>query len=119
VIVAELDIAGLAGGSRPRVSASAPPRQPPAERDLAIVVAEDRQAGTVLASIHANGGPNLGDVTLFDVYRGAPLAPGEKSLAVRLSFGSPDRTLTEAEIDAAMDAVRRGLADDVGARIRT
>jgi phenylalanyl-tRNA synthetase beta chain len=119
VIVAELDIAGLAGGSRPRVIASAPPRHPSAERDLAIVVAEERQAGAVLASIHANGGPNLGDVTLFDVYRGAPLATGEKSLAVRLSFGSPDRTLTEAEIDAAMDAVRRGLAADVGARIRT
>jgi phenylalanyl-tRNA synthetase beta chain len=119
VIVAELDIAGLAGGSKPRVIASAPPRHPPAERDLAIVVGEDRQAGAVLASIRAHGGSNLGDVTLFDVYRGAPLAPGEKSLAVRLSFGSSDRTLTEAEIDAAMDAVRRGLADDVGARIRT
>jgi phenylalanyl-tRNA synthetase beta chain len=58
-------------------------------------------------------------MTLFDVYRGAPLEPTEKSLAVRLSFRSPDRTLTESEIDASIDTIRRGLAADVGARIRT
>jgi phenylalanyl-tRNA synthetase beta chain len=119
VILAELDIAGLAGGSPPRVVASPPPRHPAAERDLAIVVEGERQAGAVLASIRAHGGPNLADLALFDVYRGAPLAPGEKSLAVRLSFQSPDRALTDAELDAAIDAIRRGLADDVGGRIRT
>ena len=119
VILAELDIAGLAGGRKPGVVASPPPRHPPAERDLAIIVSDERQAGAVLASIRAHGGPNLGDLALFDVYRGAPLASGEKSLAVRLTFQSPDRALTEGELDTAIDAIRRGLADDVGGRIRT
>jgi phenylalanyl-tRNA synthetase beta chain len=119
VIVAELDIAGLSGGRARAVVAAAPPRYPSSERDLAIVVPGETQAGVVLGSIRAHGGPTLGAATLFDVYRGAPLDPTEKSLAVRLTFRSPDRTLTEAEIDAAIDAVRRGLADDVGGRIRT
>jgi phenylalanyl-tRNA synthetase beta chain len=119
VIVAELDIAGLSGGLRPAVIAAPPPRHPLAERDLAIVVSEERPAGDVLASIRAHGGANLEAIALFDVYRGAPLAPSEKSIAVRLSFRSPERTLTEAEIDAALEAIRQGLAADVGGRIRT
>jgi phenylalanyl-tRNA synthetase beta chain len=119
VILAELDIAGLAGGRRPVVKATPPPRHPSAERDLAIIVREDRDAGAVMASISAHGGPDLAAMTLFDVYRGAPLEPTDKSLAVRLSFRSPDRTLTEAEIDSAIDAIRIGLVADVDGRIRT
>jgi phenylalanyl-tRNA synthetase beta chain len=57
-------------------------------------------------------------VALFDIYRGSPLASEEKSLAFRLTFQSPDRTLTDDEIDAAMDAVIGGLATDVGGRPR-
>ena len=99
--------------------AAPPPRHPSADRDLAIVVSEDRAAGEVIASIESHGGPELEAVALFDVYRGAPLTPTEKSLAIRLSFRSPDRTLTDEEIDTSLDAIRRGLAADVGGRIRT
>jgi phenylalanyl-tRNA synthetase beta chain len=58
-------------------------------------------------------------VTLFDVYRGAPLAEGEKSLAHRLTFQAPDRTLTDDEIDAAMAAITTGLREDTGGRPRS
>ena len=119
LVIAELDIAGLSGGRRPAVIATPPPRHPSAERDLAIVVSEGRRAGDVIASIRSHGGPRLDGVALFDVYRGAPLEPTEKSLAIRLSFRSPDRTLTDAEIDASLEAIRTGLAADVGGRIRT
>ncbi|HLQ47789.1 MAG TPA: phenylalanine--tRNA ligase subunit beta, partial [Candidatus Dormibacteraeota bacterium] len=119
LVVAELDIAGLSGGRRPAVAATPPPRHPAADRDLAIVVSEERAAGEVIASIESHGGAELEAVALFDVYRGAPLTPTEKSLAIRLSFRSPDRTLTDEEIDTSLDAIRRGLAADVGGRIRT
>lgn len=119
VVVAELDLAGLGGGRLPDVRAVAPSRHPAVERDLAIVVDEDREAVAVIDSIRAAGGPHLVDATLFDVYRGAPLESGEKSLAVRLVFRAPDRTLTEAEVDAAIDAVAERLGTDVGGRIRT
>ncbi len=82
------------------------------------MVAVDRPAAEVAAAVHRHAGPLLVDVRLFDIYRGRPLADDEKSLAYRLTFGA-DRTLTEAEVDAAMDAVTAGLAADVGGHIRT
>jgi phenylalanyl-tRNA synthetase beta chain len=58
-------------------------------------------------------------MTLFDMYRGRPLAETEKSLAYRLEFASDERTLVEQEVDAAVAAITAGLAADVGGRLRT
>ena len=55
-----------------------------------------------------------GTSSLFDIYRGRPLAETEKSLAWRLTFAGDDRTLTEAEVDDAVAAITAGLARDVG-----
>jgi phenylalanyl-tRNA synthetase beta chain len=118
VVVAELSIAGLGAGRLPAVRTVPPDRFPAIERDLAVVVAEGRPAAEVAASIRAHGGELLRSVTLFDVYRGAPLAAAEKSLAHRLTFQAGDRTLTEAEVDAASATIAAGLGD-IGARIRT
>jgi len=101
------------------VVAAAPSRHPAAERDLAIVVSEDRPAGEVQATIRESGGALLRSTSLFDVYRGAPLGPQEKSLAFRLTFQAPDRTLAEAEVDAAIEAISRALGSAVGGRVRT
>jgi phenylalanyl-tRNA synthetase beta chain len=95
-----------------------PPRHPDVQRDLAVVVAENRPAAAVAASIRRHGGPLLRDVALFDIYRGAPLADHDKSLAHRLTFRAAERTLTEAEIDDAIAAIAAGLAADVAARLR-
>ncbi|MGZ6339035.1 MAG: phenylalanine--tRNA ligase subunit beta, partial [Candidatus Limnocylindrales bacterium] len=119
VYLAELAIRGLEGGQVyvPRVQPI--PRMPAVDRDLAVVVAEAMPAADVAGVIEAAGGVLLRDLRLFDVYRGAPLGTAEKSLAYRLVFQAGDRTLTEAEIEAAMDAVRSSLADRLGARPRT
>jgi phenylalanyl-tRNA synthetase beta chain len=119
VVVAELAVAGLGGGVIAAAIGATPPRHPPVERDLAVVVAEDRPAADVAASIRRHGSDLLTAVDLFDVYRGRPLETTEKSLAWRLRFQAPDRTLTEAEIDASIAAIGSGLATDVGARIRS
>jgi phenylalanyl-tRNA synthetase beta chain len=118
VVVAELDVAGLAAGAAAAVKAMTPSRQPASERDLAIVVPESTPAATIAAVIRDNAGPELVSVDLFDIYRGAPLAANEKSLAWRLVFQSADRTLTEAEIEAAVATIGRAVAS-VGGRIRT
>jgi phenylalanyl-tRNA synthetase beta chain len=81
-------------------------------------VSEDWPAADVAASLRRHGGNLLEAVELFDVYRGRPLEATDKSLAWRLRFQAPDRTLTEAEIDAAIEAIHVGLAADVGGRIR-
>ena len=58
-------------------------------------------------------------MALFDIYRGRPLAETDKSLAYRLTLRDDERTLTEAELDAAVAGVVAGLSDEVGARFRT
>ncbi len=119
LVVAEMSIAGLGGGSLPDSRSLPPSRFPPVERDLAIVVGPERFAADVEALIREAGGSLLDEATLFDVYRGRPLEPGERSLAYRLRFGADDRTLTEAEVDAAIASIVKALTERLGARIRT
>jgi phenylalanyl-tRNA synthetase beta chain len=118
VIVAELACPAFVAGALPRRRVEAIARFPEVERDIAVVVAEARPAAEVEAAIRSHGGSLLRGLRLFDLYRGAPLAAGEKSLAYRLLLGAADRTLTEVEVEAAMEAVRRGLETAVGAHIR-
>jgi phenylalanyl-tRNA synthetase beta chain len=118
VVVAEVEIRGLAGGRLADVRAGAPSRHPAAERDLAVVVAEDVEAAAVAEAIRGAGGGDLRRVTLFDIYRGTPLARTEKSLAWRLVFQADDRTLTEAEVESAVAEVTAAVGR-LGGRIRT
>jgi phenylalanyl-tRNA synthetase beta chain len=118
-VIAELAVAGLAAGRLADSRGATPSRFPAVQRDLAVVVGEDRSAAGVAASIRSHAGPLLRSLELFDIYRGRPLGEAEKSLAWRLTFVSDDRTLTEPEVDAATAAVAAGLADDVGGRLRS
>ncbi len=116
-LVAELRVAGLDAGSLPRTRVVPPPRVPAVERDLAVVVPESLPAAVVETAIRDGGGTLLAEHRLFDIYRGTPLAPDEKSLAWRLVF-SADRTLTDDEIEAALADVTSAVSA-VGGRIRT
>jgi len=97
----------------------------PVERDIAVVVREAVSHGQLMQAVHA--APTEGllqSAVLFDIYRpkaeaaGGGLAAGEKSLAVRLTLGHAESTLTDAQIDAAMQAVVRHLTEQLGARLR-
>ncbi|MFP5342344.1 MAG: phenylalanine--tRNA ligase subunit beta [Candidatus Limnocylindria bacterium] len=118
VVVGQLAVAGLSAGSPPVPAGRTPSRYPTVARDLAVVVADDRPAAEVEAALRRHGGDRLASVTLFDVYRGRPLADDQRSLAYRLVFAA-DRTLTEEEVDSAMAAIAAGLAGDVGGAIRS
>jgi len=118
VIAAEVALAGLGNGRLPTPRAPSVGRFPPVERDLAIVVGNEVAAANVLAGVRSSAGELLRDVRLFDVYRGAPLSPDEKSLAVRLTFLSAERTLTEEEVDQAIGSVVQAVAA-IGGRIRS
>src|SRR4051794_4699386 len=100
LIVAEIDIAGLEAGTPKDLPVTAPSRHPAAERDLAVVVDEATPARAIEAAIRSSAGAALTAVRLFDIYRGSPLAPTEKSVAWRLVFQSQERTLTDAEVDS-------------------
>ena len=69
-------------------------------RDFAFVVAEDVPAESLLSAVRGAEKGLIREVTLFDVYAGAGLGEGQKSLAVAVRLQAADHTLTEAEIEA-------------------
>ncbi len=114
VVAAELAVAGLSAGQLSAVKASPVPRFPAVDRDLAVVVPADRPAAAVETAIRGAAGALLREVRLFDVY---PMPDGGRSLAFRLQFQAPDRTLTDAEIEDAVASVVRAL-ERQGGRLR-
>jgi phenylalanyl-tRNA synthetase beta chain len=92
------------------------PRLPAVLRDLAVVVKEEVTAASVEALVREE--PLVDAVTLFDVYRGAPLPAGRKNLALAISYRASDRTLTDSDADAAHARIVKRLADGIGAELR-
>lgn len=95
----------------------------PVERDIAVIVAEGVSHAALMSAIHgANTRGLLKGATLFDVYRpqqaSANMQLGEKSLAVRLVLSSGAATLTDEEIEAAVQSVLDNLQGQLGARLR-
>ena len=113
----EIDVQPLLDAARvPR--AQPLPRFPGVDRDLAVVVEDTVAAGAVLLAIKESGGELLEHARAFDEYRGAQVPEGRKSIAFTLTFRSPERTLTDAEVDRAMSEIRLGLEKRHGARFR-
>ena len=95
----------------------------PAQRDIAVIVADTVSHGAVMdAAYAADTGGLLRDALLFDVYKpkqaSAGLGADEKSLAVRLTLGSAEATLTDEQIDHAVKAVVERIASQLGGRLR-
>jgi phenylalanyl-tRNA synthetase beta chain len=96
------------------------------ERDIAVLVSEQITHYSLMRAIWSAPSEGvLRDAVLFDIYRpklvtpsGEPIAPPEKSMAVRLTLNSEVATLSEQQIEAAVAAVVKALADQVGARQR-
>jgi phenylalanyl-tRNA synthetase beta chain len=82
-----------------------PSRQPPALRDLAIIAPKSVPYQRLEALARGAAGLLLETVEPFDVYEGKPIPEGLRSVAIHLSFRAPGRTLTDAEVDAAMQSV--------------
>ena len=94
-------------------------RFPAVERDIAVIVGEDTEAGSVKDCIEGNGGKYLESCELFDVFRSESLGEGKKSLAFSLKFRSPSETLTDAIVQERMDNIIRKLSEDLGAELRS
>ena len=84
-------------------------------QDIALVVGEQTPAAAVEAAVREGGGDLLESVEIFDVYHGEQVGEAEKSLALRLSFRAPDRTLTDAEVAERRAAIEGSSRGDRGA----
>jgi phenylalanyl-tRNA synthetase beta chain len=117
LVAVEIDVEPvLAASSIPR--AQPLPRFPAIERDLAAVVEDHVAAGALLATIKENGGEFLERAQAFDEYHGPQVPEGHKSIAFALTFRSPERTLTDAEVDKVMAEIRLGLEKRHRSRFR-
>jgi phenylalanyl-tRNA synthetase beta chain len=119
VFVAELDLDALDRARVPRAEAVAPlPRYPFVVRDLSIVVPDGLPAEIIRGTIQSAGGAldaPLATISFFDRYQGKGVPAGKVSVSVRLTFQSPDRTLTDAEVQASFDRILAALVRAHGA----
>jgi phenylalanyl-tRNA synthetase beta chain len=86
-------------------------------QDIAVVVDEDVPAADVEDTVREAGGELLERLRLFDVYRGEQVGEGSKSLALRLEFRAPDRTLTDEEVAEVRGRIEHELAE-LGGKLR-
>jgi phenylalanyl-tRNA synthetase beta chain len=93
-------------------------RYPSVQRDLAVIIPDDLLADQVEAKIRRAGQPLLSQVSLFDLYRGKPIAEGYRSLAYSLVYQVLDRTLTDDEVNEKHQYVRNVLEQDLGVELR-
>ena len=91
------------------------PKFPATSRDLAVVCDEKVTVGALETCIARAGGKLLRSVSLFDVYRGVGIVPGKKSVAFSLVFRADERTLTDSDIEPAMEKILAALDRELGA----
>jgi phenylalanyl-tRNA synthetase beta chain len=118
VIVVEFDVEVLRVIGVQPARFVAPPRFPANLRDVAVVVPDDVTAGALLAVARAAAGDLAEEVTLFDRFVGGSIAAGHASLALRILYRAPDRTLSDAEVDARHAQVLAHIRSQFGAKLR-
>jgi phenylalanyl-tRNA synthetase beta chain len=118
VFLAELDLDLLLARRAAAKTFKPLPQFPAIRRDVALVVPETTTHEAVLQVIRQTRAPHLENVELFDVFRGGNVPEGQKSLAYALTYRSPERTLTDAEVNAAHAKVVEALRTELKATIR-
>jgi phenylalanyl-tRNA synthetase beta chain len=91
---------------------------PPVDRDFAFVVDDAVPAETLLAAVRTADKVLIREVSLLDVYRGAGLEDGKKSLALAVRLQAQDHTLSEAEIEATARKIVAAASKATGAVLR-
>ena len=91
---------------------------PSVDRDLALLVPRALPVARVLELMDREGGEHLADLQVFDLYEGEGVPEAKRSVAVRLRFQAPDRTLKDREVDARVDHLGRQLHQQMGVTIR-
>ena len=117
VQVMEIELVPLWEG-RVRSRAERLPEFPPMVRDTAFVVREDLDAGAVRSALREAVGELAESINVFDVYRGAHVPAGFKSLALSVTYRAPDRTLTDPEVDGVHTRAVASVASQLDVKIR-
>jgi phenylalanyl-tRNA synthetase beta chain len=118
VFLAELNLDLLLTRRNPAKSFKALPQFPSIRRDVAMLVPEATTHESVLQTVKQTKPANLESVELFDVFRGKNVPEGQKSLAYAFTYRSPEKTLTDAEVNASHAKIVEALKSQLHAAVR-
>ena len=92
---------------------------PTVNQDLAVVVDKDMEVENITTQIKKSAGSSLISMKVFDIYSGIGIEPGMKSIAISLTFGKMNATLTDEEVSSLMEKIINDLDSKLGAKLRT
>ncbi len=116
--VAELNLTAVEAGLKPSPSFQEITRFPAVSRDMALLLPAETSHKEVVAAIESAGVKRLTSIKLFDVYAGANIEAGKKSMAYSLTFQNPEASLTDEEVARFMEKISKALAEQVSAEVR-
>ena len=119
VLAAEFDLDLLLDLVPPLYQTVDVPVFPPVIEDLAFILDEDVPAEKVEQFIRQTGGKLLSDLKLFDIFRGEQIGAGKKSLAYKLTYIAPDRTLEAAEVATLRNKIIKRVEYELKAKLRS
>ena len=93
-------------------------RFPSVKRDLAVVVKDDISSQDILDCVFKTSCNYLNDVKIFDVYSGKGVNLKSKSIAIKISFRSDKKTLTDEDINSDINLIINNLKKDINAQLR-
>jgi phenylalanyl-tRNA synthetase beta chain len=118
VLLAELNFDLLLARRNPAKTFKSIPAFPAIRRDVAMLVPETTTHEAVLNTVRQTKPQNLEVVELFDIFRGKNIPEGQKSMAYAFTYRNPERTLTDAEVNAAQEKLVDQLKQNLQATIR-
>jgi len=118
IMMAELDLDAILNEAQLQRKYVALPKYPAVKRDIAITVDKKLSAESILKLIREQAGDLLSEIELFDVYEGAQIPEGYRSLAYSLSYRAFDRTLRDDEVNKIHLKVTEGLEKMPGVKLR-
>lgn len=116
--VAEIDLDLLYLAADTNRTYSPIPKFPAATRDLAILVDDNILAGDIEETIRRAGGTLVEKISLFDIYKGAQIPDGKKSIAYAIVYRDPKKSLTDNDINKVHDKILKSLESKIGAELR-
>jgi phenylalanyl-tRNA synthetase beta chain len=118
MVVAELDLDQLTKGLNALPRLKPVPQFPASRKDIAFIAPEDLAHDTVVKTIRKAAPAELTDVALFDIFTSKAIGAGKRSMGYTLEFRSAERTLRDAEVNAAFAKIVEALKRDLGVEVR-
>ncbi len=118
LVVAELDLETLTKGMDALPRLKPVPQFPASRKDIAFIAPETLAHETVVKTIRKAAPAELTDITLFDIFTSKAMGAGKRSMGYTLEFRSVERTLRDAEVNAAFAKIVETLKRELGVEIR-